>query len=70
MLRIPRPILCFGDAFKLEADRYERTENRKAYRNGSYLHGLHTRVGTITLKVFRASVAGSSRQSSLVVTKK
>ncbi|MDT2294552.1 transposase [Paenibacillus larvae] len=54
----------------MEADRYERTENRKAYRNGSYLHGLHTRVGTITLKVFRASVAGSSRQSSLVVTKK
>ncbi|MDT2248129.1 transposase [Paenibacillus larvae] len=25
----------------MEADRYERTENRKAYRNGSYPHGLH-----------------------------
>ncbi|MDT2191805.1 transposase [Paenibacillus larvae] len=35
---------------QVEADRYERTENRKAYRNGSYPHGLHTRVGTITLK--------------------
>ncbi|MDT2264375.1 hypothetical protein P7H12_13315 [Paenibacillus larvae] len=22
----------------MEADRYERTENRKAYRNGSYPH--------------------------------
>ncbi|MDT2265453.1 transposase [Paenibacillus larvae] len=32
---------------------YERTENRKAYRNGSYPHGLHTRVGTITLSVPR-----------------
>ncbi|MDT2241380.1 transposase [Paenibacillus larvae] len=48
---------------QVEADRYERTENRKAYRNGSYPHGLHTRVGTIT-PAFRASVAGSSRQSS------
>ncbi|MEV2858669.1 transposase, partial [Paenibacillus larvae] len=25
---------------QVEADRYERTENRKAYRNGSYPHGL------------------------------
>ncbi|MDT2257757.1 transposase [Paenibacillus larvae] len=25
----------------------------KAYRNGSYPHGLHTRVGTITLSVPR-----------------
>ncbi|MDT2194595.1 transposase [Paenibacillus larvae] len=38
---------------QVEADRYERTENRKAYRNGSYPHGLHTRVGTITLSVPR-----------------
>ncbi|MDT2303153.1 hypothetical protein P7H21_02625 [Paenibacillus larvae] len=29
-------------------DRYERTENRKAYRNGSYPHGLHTRVNHYT----------------------
>ncbi|MDT2240854.1 transposase [Paenibacillus larvae] len=37
---------------QVEADRYERTENRKAYRNGSYPHGLYTRVGT-TLSVPR-----------------
>jgi len=38
---------------QVEADRYERTENRQAYRNGSYPHQLHTRVGTITLSVPR-----------------
>ncbi len=38
---------------QVEADRYERTENRQGYRNGSYPHQLHTRVGTITLSVPR-----------------
>lgn len=38
---------------QVEADRYERTENRQAYRNGSYPHQLHTRIGTITLSVPR-----------------
>ncbi|WP_035156912.1 transposase, partial [Cohnella thermotolerans] len=28
---------------QLEAQRYERTENRQGYRNGSYPHQLHTR---------------------------
>ena len=34
---------------QLEAERYERTDDRKGYRNGSYPHQLHTRVGSITL---------------------
>ena len=38
---------------QVEADRYERSENRKGYRNGSYPHQLHTRVGSITLSVPR-----------------
>ncbi|WP_374717690.1 IS256 family transposase [Neobacillus sp.] len=38
---------------QLEAQRYERTENRQRYRNGSYPHQLHTRIGTITLNVPR-----------------
>ncbi|MDT9724828.1 IS256 family transposase [Xylanibacillus composti] len=38
---------------QVEADRYERTENRQGYRNGSYPHQLHTRIGTITLSVPR-----------------
>lgn len=38
---------------QVEAERYERTEDRKAYRNGSYPHQLHTRIGTINLQVPR-----------------
>jgi putative transposase len=38
---------------QVEADRYERTDERKGYRNGFYPHQLHTRVGTITLSVPR-----------------
>jgi putative transposase len=38
---------------QVEADRYERTEDRQGYRNGSYPHQLHTRIGTITLSVPR-----------------
>lgn len=38
---------------QIGAENYERTENRKAYRNGSYPHRLTTRVGTITLYVPR-----------------
>lgn len=38
---------------QVEADRYERTESRQGYRNGSYPHQLHTRVGTIALSVPR-----------------
>ncbi len=38
---------------QLKAERYERTEERLAYRNGSYPHTLSTRVGSITLQVPR-----------------
>lgn len=38
---------------QLQAEPYERTMERKGYRNGSYPHQLTTRVGTITLRVPR-----------------
>ncbi|MCY0898142.1 MAG: IS256 family transposase [Firmicutes bacterium] len=37
----------------LQADRYERVEERRGYRNGTYSRRLTTRVGTITLDVPR-----------------
>ena len=37
----------------LQASPYERTENRRGYRNGSYRRTLKTRVGTIELDVVR-----------------
>lgn len=33
----------------LEADTYERTEDRKSYRNGYKSRKLKTRIGTITV---------------------
>ena len=38
---------------QLNAEPYERTENRQGYRNGTYPHQLTTREGTITLRVPR-----------------
>jgi len=38
---------------QLQAKRYERTDERLGYRNGTYPHNLTTRVGTITLRVPR-----------------
>lgn len=38
---------------QLGAEPYERTDERQAYRNGTYPHQLTTRVGTITLRVPR-----------------
>lgn len=38
---------------QLDAERYERVEERKGYRNGAYPHKLTTRVGTITLHIPR-----------------
>lgn len=35
------------------ANEYERSEERKGYRNGSYERQLNTRVGSITLHVCR-----------------
>ena len=38
---------------QVAAERYERTDGRRGYRNGSYPHQLTTRVGTLTLRVPR-----------------
>ncbi len=38
---------------QINAEPYERTNERKDYRNGYYLRNLITRVGTLTLKVPR-----------------
>lgn len=38
---------------QLAAEKYERTEERLGYRNGTYPHTLTTRVGSITLQVPR-----------------
>lgn len=38
---------------QLSAEKYERSDERKGYRNGSYPHQLTTRVGKMTLKVPR-----------------
>lgn len=38
---------------QLDAERYERSEGRKGYRNGLYPHKLTTRVGTLTLHIPR-----------------
>lgn len=38
---------------QLQAEHYERTDERKGYRNGTRPHQLTTRVGTITLRVPR-----------------
>lgn len=38
---------------QLGAGKYERSNDRKGYRNGSYPHQLTTRVGPLTLRVPR-----------------
>lgn len=38
---------------QLHAERYERSEERQGYRNGTYPHTLTTRVGQLTLRVPR-----------------
>ncbi|WP_213429438.1 transposase, partial [Paenibacillus dendritiformis] len=38
---------------QLDAERYERAEERKGYRNGTYPLKLTTRVGTLTLHIPR-----------------
>lgn len=40
-------------AEQLAAEKYERTDERLGYRNGTYPHTLTTRVGSITLRVPR-----------------
>ena len=38
---------------QVNANYYERTDDRRGYRNGTYPHPLVTRVGSLTLKVPR-----------------
>lgn len=38
---------------QIQAGRYERTESRRGYRNGSYTRKLKTRVGTLELDIIR-----------------
>ena len=38
---------------QLSAEKYERTEERQGYRNGTYPHTLTTRVGSLVLRVPR-----------------
>ncbi len=38
---------------QLQVENYERTEDRKDYRNGTYTRTLTTRVGSLTLHVPR-----------------
>lgn len=38
---------------QLGAEKYERNEDRRGYRNGTYPHGLTTRVGKLTLRIPR-----------------
>jgi putative transposase len=38
---------------QLQAEPYERTDERQGYRNGSYPHKLTTRVGTLALRIPR-----------------
>jgi len=49
---------------QLGARRYERTEERKGYRNGSYPRQLTTRVGRLTLRVPRTRDGEFSTGSS------
>ena len=48
---ILNPILEAQAVEQLGAERYERNEERKGYRNGYRLRPLYTRVGTLTLRV-------------------
>lgn len=38
---------------QLNAERYERTDERQGYRNGTYPHTITTRIGKLTLRVPR-----------------
>lgn len=46
-------VLLAQSAEQLHAAPYERTEERTAYRNGSYERGLTTRIGTLKLRIPR-----------------
>lgn len=52
---------------QLNAEPYERSENRQGYRNGTRPHPITTRVGTLVLCGCHDSVAVSFPQSFLPV---
>ena len=52
---------------QVAAERYERTDARQGYRNGSYPHQLTTRVGPLPC-VFHGFVTVSSLLNCLPVT--
>ena len=49
--RVLEQLMEFEVANRIGASRHERTEDRQAYRNGHRERPLHTRVGTLELKV-------------------
>jgi putative transposase len=51
--KIFNEVLRYQSTEQLGAKPYERTEQRKAYRNGYYDRGLTTRIGTLNLRVPR-----------------
>ena len=52
----------------LGADRYERSEDRTGYRNGSYERQLTTRVGQLPLEVPAVRTAPSRRSCSSAIS--
>src|SRR5215469_9163291 len=53
---------------QLQAEPYERTEQRQGYRNGYKPRRLTTRVGRLTLRVRARCARGSSRPSCSCAT--
>lgn len=57
-------VLKAQSAEQLGADKYERSDDRTALRNGYYERGLTTRVGKLTLNVPRHRDGASLRSYS------
>ncbi|CAI8889616.1 transposase [Methylocaldum szegediense] len=49
--RVLDPLMEFEVSNRIQAERYERTEGRQTYRNGYRERPLHTRLGTLELKI-------------------
>lgn len=46
-----KPLMDFEVSNRIQAGRHERTADRQTYRNGHRARPLHTRLGTLELKV-------------------
>jgi len=59
LLLVLNPVLQAQASEQLNAERYERSEDRAAYRNGHRPRTLYTRIGLLTLPVpqFRVGVS-------------